>query len=288
MNYKKINEAFYKKNYWEIDRSRNKWFSKYVKSKIILRWIEKKIKNRGVLLDGGGGTGNWAWFFSPYFKKVIVSDISKKALAKIKENYIDKINCSILSHKLKDNSVDCILFIDVFEHIEEKDLLKMMKNARKILKDDGKIIIFSGLHGWGWGLFLQHIFNPKKRIKGNENLEGHVNRLDFKEYDSLFRKSGLVIEDYYFYSIILQQFTDFIKDRLATGLDRIFQGKMVGKNQKRYGQETKNSIRKNEGRIFNRIALKILSWISYMDIIFFGKFYKGNSIFFFLKKEKEQ
>jgi hypothetical protein len=83
MEYKKINEDFYSKNYWGLDRSKNKWFSKYVIVKIIRKFL--KDVNKGVLYDAGGGVGNYGWFFGKDFNEVIVSDISKIALSKIPE-----------------------------------------------------------------------------------------------------------------------------------------------------------------------------------------------------------
>lgn len=49
MDYKKINESFYSKSYWGLDRSQNKWFSKYVKFKILKKFMEKV--NKDVLYD---------------------------------------------------------------------------------------------------------------------------------------------------------------------------------------------------------------------------------------------
>lgn len=285
MDYKKINEKFYSQNYWGLDRSENKWFSKYVKAKILGKFM-KDVK-KGTLYDAGGGVGNWGWFFGKDFNEVIVSDISKRALSKIPESNIKKINCSVLKNKLPDNYADCILLIDVFEHIQEKDLIKMMRDLRRVLKDDGRILIFTSHYGWGLGAITQRIFNPKKRLLKGEYKEGHVNRLKYKEFQQIFAAAGLEIDKFYYYSIFFQQLTDWIKDNFAKAASRI-KGKtkediMFGRN----GQYIKEELRKKENKLFFKIPFLFLSWISYLDIVLFGKWFPGNSIFFSLKKAKK-
>ncbi|MEM3074853.1 MAG: class I SAM-dependent methyltransferase [Candidatus Pacearchaeota archaeon] len=284
MDYNKINERFYSQNYWTIDRSENKWFSKYVKVKIIDKWI--RGINKGVLYDAGGGVGNYAAYFGKRFSKVIVSDISKIALSKIPEEYIEKLNCSILDNKLPDNYVDCIFLIDVFEHIDTKDLLKMMKDLKRILKPDGRIIIFTSHFGMGLGAVIQRISNPKKRLLGNEYKEGHVNRLKYKEFEKLFEEAELEIDNFYFYSIFFQQITDKIKDTFAIIVSRIKGWQNLDIALGRLGQKTKENFRKKETKIIFKVPLILLSWISYLDIVLFGKWFPGNSIFFSLKKKK--
>ena len=282
MDYKKINEDFYSKSYWGIDRSKNKWFSKYVKFKILKKLIEKVDK--GILYDAGGGVGNYGWFFKKDFKEVIVSDISEIALSKIPEEDIKKLNCSVLDNKLPDNYVDCILLIDVFEHINEKDLPKMIKDLKRILKPNGRILIFTSHFGWGLGAITQRIFNPKKRLLKKESKEGHINRLTLKEFKELFKKVNLKIDNYYFYSIFFQQITDGIKDSFSKIVSFLTNKKKRDIEMGRAGQSVKENLRKKETKIIFKIPLFFLSYLSYLDILLFNRWFPGNSIFISLKK----
>ena len=239
---------------------------------------------RGVLYDAGGGVGNYGWFFGKEFEKVIVSDVSKLALSKIPEKEIVKINCSIIKNKLPDNSVDCVLLTDVFEHIDKQDLLEMMKDLRRILNPKGRIIIFTSHFGFGLGAITQRIFNPKKRLLGDEHKEGHVNRLEFKEFKKLFSKSGLTIKDFYFYSVIFQQITDGIKDNFARLASSFRNKKKNDLEFGRPGQSTKEELRGKENKLYLKLPLLFLSLVSYSDIVLFGKWFPGNSIFFSLEK----
>ena len=282
MDYKKINENFYSENYWGLDHSRNKWFAKYVKVKVLKKFMNGM--NKGVLYDAGGGVGNYGWFFSDDFKEVIVSDISKIALKKIPEKYIKKLNCSVLDNQLPDNYVDCILLIDVFEHIDEKDLLRMMKDLKRILKPEGRILIFTSHFGFGLGAITQRIFNHKKRLLGDEYKEGHVNRLKYGEFQELFKKAKLKICDYYFYSIFFQQVTDGIKDNFSRLVSLITHRKNKDIEMGRAGQSVKEDLRKKETKIIFKIPLLFFSYLSYLDILLFGKWFPGNSIFISLRK----
>lgn len=282
MDYKKINETFYSKNWWGLDRSENKWFAKYVKVKILKKFM-KSVK-KGVLYDAGGGIGNYGWFFGRDFKEVIVSDISKRALSKIPEKHIIRLNCSVLDNKLPDNYCDCILLIDVFEHIDSQDLTKMMKDLKRVLKPDGRIIIFTSHFGWGLGAIIQRIFQPKKRLLGNEYKEGHVNRLKYREFQEIFRDVGLKVDNFYFYSIFFQQITDGIKDNFARIISSIRKNEDLDDKLGRKGQSTKEGLRKKEKNPLFKIPLLFFSWVSYLDILLFGKWFPGNSIFFSLKK----
>jgi len=281
--YTKLNQEFYEKEILGIDRSMNKWFARFVYAKVIGNWIEKNIKNKHTLYDAGGGIGNWAWYFgNKYkFKRIIVSDISKLPLSKIPEDYIEKINCSVMENKLPDSSVDCILLIDVFEHIFIKDLEKMMKDLRRILKPDGKILILTSLYGWGQGLVLQRLFTNRRLMKGEFKALSHVNRLSLKEFNLLFKRTGLEIEDYYYYCIIFQQITDDLKERFAKIVSKLRKSK-----ERKEGQETKKSIRKIEEKPLIKTLLYLSSLISYLDILIFGKFFPGRGIFFCLKKSE--
>lgn len=282
MDYEKINEDFYSNRNWGLDRSRNKWFSKYVKAKIFKMFL--KDVERGVLYDAGGGVGNWGSFLGKDFKKIIVSDISKKALNQIPEKNIIKIKCSVLKNELSDNSVNAILLMDVFEHIEEKDLETMMKDFNRILKRRGVVLVYTSLYGRGCGSFWQRIFNPSKRLIGNEHSEGHVNRLKFSEMKRIFQNSNFEIEKVYVYAVILQQLTDALKDGYAKFMSRILgRGKkeeLIGKK----GQSIKEDMRKKEENFLLKNIFRVLSYISYFDI-YLGKIYPGNAIFLKLKKK---
>lgn len=290
LDYKEYYENDYQRGFYNLDRSKNKWFSKYVKVRLINQWIKKYNIEKGVLLDAGGGTGTYGWHFMEDFKKVIVSDISKTALNAIPEKEIKKVNCSVIHHPLKSSSVDCIFLIDVFEHIKKEDLESLMKDMNRLLKKGGFIIIYSSLYGWGRGSFHNRLFNKKSQVYFGEEEMGHLNRLTFRQYKTLFAKTNFKIADFYYYSVLFQPLTDLIKDRLAIIFDNLkyrFSRKRENSanfSEQRGGQEIKEKIREGKKNPLIHGMLYAFSLVSYLDILIFGKILQGNSVFFLLKK----
>lgn len=230
-----------------------------------------------------GGTADWSYNFVNIFKKVIVLEISKEALRKIPEKEIQKINGSIMNIPLKSESIDCILLIDVFEHIYEKDLPEMIKEFNRVLKKGGGIIIFTTHWGWGINLTVNRIFGRLngRFFKGEDQSSGHVNRLKFNEMKNLFARGGLKVENHYYYNHFFQPITDYSKDSVARILDKVKREKRV-----RAGQGVKNLInQKRELPTALKIPLLIGSYISYLDILLFGKIIPGDSVFLKIKKD---
>lgn len=180
---------------------------------------------------------------------------------------------------MKSNSVDCIILIDVFEHISKEDLNKLVCELNRVLKKDGRILIFTSEYGFGIGLIWKRLVNPINMLTKADVSEGHLNRLKFKELKELFEKNNLLIEDYYHYSALFQQSTDFLKDSFTKILSHIFRIK----SESRKGQFIKESVKTKKSFLIDS-GLLFFSLISYLDILLFGKI-TGNSIFLKIKKK---
>jgi len=280
-SYKDFYEKKYKNNFYSINRSPYRWFSNYVKLKMIKKFI-KRVGNKGTLLDAGGGLADWSYLFLNQFKKVIVLDISKTALKLIPEKEIIKKQGSVTKIPLKSNSADCILLIDVFEHIHKKDLLKMLREMERVLKEGGLVIIYTSHYGWGIRLAFNRLLGRLNgRLRRNEvSSSGHVNRMKLSEIRELVRMSSLEIEDYCYYSHFFQPLTEYPKDIVATIIDSFMKVKKVRK-----GQGIKDDL--NKRRVLPnsmKMVFSLLSKVSYLDVFFFGKAIPGDTIFFTLRK----
>lgn len=107
---------------------------------------EKQIKDildlqgNEIILDIGGGTGRLAEHISKDCQKVYVLDESKGMLSKVKENKkVQAILANALKTPFEDASVDVVILSDVFHHI--KNQTKLIKEANRVLKKNGKLII---------------------------------------------------------------------------------------------------------------------------------------------------
>jgi len=278
MEYKQYYGNYWKRNFWIPSRSKIKYFDNYTKARILKKWVSS-----GSLVDVGGGGGDWAWYFKDNFKKVIVTDISNHALKKVTEKDIQTIQCSVFKIPLSSKSVDCIFFLDVFEHIEPKDLDKALKELRRILKDDGSLIIETTCNGYGLDLIFTKVFHGKmwKRThKKFGEFEGHFARKTFKEMKKLFINNGLKVTDYRHNSLLFQPTIIFIKEQIFEFIQFI-KNKNAEKKYLRPGQEAKEFLRRKQK--LSWIA-SFLSWVCYLDVLLFGKIISGSSIYLKLEK----
>src|SRR6056297_430052 len=99
---------------------------------------------KGKVLDIAAGTGNNIKYY-PKNSDVTLLDASKEMLKIAREKAKDRkdlsleyINQRIEDFELPDNYFDTILSIDVFCTVQDQDIA--MKNIKRVLKDNGKII----------------------------------------------------------------------------------------------------------------------------------------------------
>lgn len=111
----------------------------------LLLKIFKNSKEK-LLLDVGCGTGTQSLRLSPYFKKVVGIDPSKKSIA-IAQNTAAKFGISNFQGLVGDfndrpqaKSFDYILMTNVIHHVDDAD--RLLQNCRESLKPGGSLVIF--------------------------------------------------------------------------------------------------------------------------------------------------
>jgi len=97
--------------------------------------------DKKIILDIGAGLG-WVEELLDNSKKVYANDFSSEAVDYLKKNFkgIFKIQ-SIYNLKYKENFFDVILLLEVLEHIPPSKLFKVLDSVRKLLKEDGILIV---------------------------------------------------------------------------------------------------------------------------------------------------
>lgn len=99
------------------------------------------------ILDFGSGIGNSIGYLKKYFSSssLISLDVSEKSLTIAKErfgNLADYILFDGSCIPFKDNTFDIIFTACVFHHIPPDEHQKILSEARRILKPNGRFIIF--------------------------------------------------------------------------------------------------------------------------------------------------
>ncbi len=150
--------------------------------KIFLKLLDKKRKDK--ILELGCSSG----FLTRYLGKVTAIDTSKEMLeiAKKKNPKARVLEADMFKLPFKKNSFDKIVTMRVWVHLPENELRKALREARRVLKKNGKIIFDAEDRSFlrkFVGFFYKRIFN----IKGFKIYQYSLKRLKKILYEEDFK-----------------------------------------------------------------------------------------------------
>lgn len=184
-NYNKISSGYYDFIYKKKSGIQSAWH--HVKFNFVGKKIDKRCKH----LDIGCGPGT---FISLLKKtKSIGIDISKNQIFYAKKNYENRYK-SFRTYKnkipLKNNSIDTISLIELIEHLEDKDLALLMKECKRVLKKNGKIIFTTPNYFSLWPI-LEIILNFVSPFSYKHQ---HINKFNKKKLIIFLKSHNLKID----------------------------------------------------------------------------------------------
>ena len=165
-------------------------------------FIFKHFKLNSKLLHTGCGSGQVDKDISKKMK-IIGLDISEDALRIYKKENPDNgtIYASIFDIPCKDKSFDGIYNLGVMEHFREEEILKILKEYKRVLKDDGKLLIFWPPEFGSSVLVLKSVHFILNNIL-RQNIWLHpdeVSRIKSKKWvENIFERAEFKVTDYYF------------------------------------------------------------------------------------------
>ena len=203
------------KEEWDIYWAKNKnslgstydfiasFYRKAIITNILNHFIKKYFKQNSSVLHAGCGGGQVDLEISNYIK-ITALDISPEALEMYQKVHHGKANTvegNIFSLPFADNSFDSLYNLGVMEHFTEEEIQQILKEFFRVLKKDGKMIIF-----WPpvFGItvnFLDftHFFLNKILRKNVQLHPPEITRIKSKKHAILqFEKAGFSILQYYF------------------------------------------------------------------------------------------
>lgn len=124
-----------------------------------------RLKNfKGKLLSIGFGTGQLEEKLSRQSTKIYGVDISKYVVERAKKRIKGTFKrASILKIPFKSNTFNCVLALEVMEHIVPSKTFKALTEVKRVLKDSGILVLSVPLN------------EPlEEMIKKGQNLSGHV------------------------------------------------------------------------------------------------------------------
>lgn len=138
--------------YWKFDKKNRKilydtvaiFYRKYIIRQNLNRHIKSKFRKNAKVLHAGSGGGQVDADIIKYIK-ITALDISTGALNLYKRQYKDSceiIHGSIFKIPAKKESFDGIYNLGVMEHFTEKEIISILKEFRRVLKKNGRIVLF--------------------------------------------------------------------------------------------------------------------------------------------------
>ena len=179
--------------YWEKQQSVNNWFydriaeffRQYIIRPYLNEYIHKYFPRGSKLLHAGCGSGAVDRDIADEYD-VIAMDISLNALNIYRKSHpkiAELIQSDIRKMDLESESVDGIFSLGVMEHFYEADILLILNEFRRVLKDDEKLVLFwppkfglSVLFLNTWHILLNKVFKKNIRLHPYE-----VSLLELKE-----------------------------------------------------------------------------------------------------------
>ena len=118
-------------------------------------YFEKYLPKKGTFIECGSGSSQSSIRIKRYERKLIALDVSLEALKEAKKIPIisKTIKSDIRDIPFKDKSIDGIWNLGVMEHFSKKDINKILCEFKRVLKDDGTLLLF-----WPVTYSPNHIF----------------------------------------------------------------------------------------------------------------------------------
>lgn len=133
------------------------------------KWISEIIGNSGRVLDVGGATGNLGYWMESIcpLVNVVHTDYSAEALKFSKELYDHSpIQMDAKELPFADSSFNGVVFGDVLEHLDPKDVGLALLAAHRVLVDNGSIFVnIPNKYSWNSRAFeeISHLWIPSAR-----------------------------------------------------------------------------------------------------------------------------
>ncbi|HEV8285699.1 MAG TPA: methyltransferase domain-containing protein [Chitinophagaceae bacterium] len=183
--------------------------------RLILRYIKTTPLN---IYDIGAGTGHYSSWLAELGHRIYFSDIVPKHVETFKSRF--GTNSNVISIKIEDarnlsyeNDVADLVILNgpLYHLIEKKDRLQVLKEAKRILKDNGRLLAFSisRFAGLNYALSSGEVFNDayfemvreevtsgirtNSTLKNKTFISAYFHLLE--EIEAEITESGLIVEN---------------------------------------------------------------------------------------------
>lgn len=178
---------------FRVTRKRKGWV---LEAGFLNEFIEKNIPKESHVVDIGCGPGHWLLYLHENgYKNIHGVDLDDYLVFdEIKKLGVHrKVDLTHQNLPFEDNSVDVILCMQVFEHLE--NAFHFERECRRVLKPGG-LLIFSYPYGWSIQSRLKFLF--KGNVIGYRMENSHINFLTKDIFAKCFLKDFRIIREEYY------------------------------------------------------------------------------------------
>ncbi|MBN3040103.1 MAG: class I SAM-dependent methyltransferase [Candidatus Omnitrophica bacterium] len=163
-------------------------------------YCDKYFSQEGLFLEAGAGTSQSSALLKSSKRKLIALDLNHYVLTE--HNLLDyKVQANILSLPFRDKCLQGIWNLGVMEHLTDDEIVKSLKEFKRVLEDEGVILLFwppyFALHEVLLNLFSwlsEKIFAKKFNFFPDEiNLYSNKNKLE-----TFLDQAGLKLKNLHF------------------------------------------------------------------------------------------
>lgn len=173
------------------------FYRKFIIKRTLNHFIKKHFRKGSEVLHAGCGSGQVDEDIRNYVS-ITAMDYSVNALSLYKKVNKDKCRLlygSIFNIPLPDHSVDGIYNLGVMEHYHEEDIAKILAEFKRILKKDGKVVLFWPPEFGLSVMFMKCIHS----VSSSKMHPDEVCRIKSKAHaQALVRAAGFDMVEYYF------------------------------------------------------------------------------------------
>lgn len=179
------------------------FYRKFIIRPAVNYFVQKHFKSGQNLLHAGCGSGQTDIDINTKFNVTAV-DISPQALklyCKFNKSNTRIIQGDILNVPVKDGKFDGVYNLGVMEHFSEEDIVRILHELKRIIKPDGKILLFWPPES-GLSVRFLKILHVVLRKLLRRDVKLHPDEITLiksrPHVESISAKAGLRIIDYYF------------------------------------------------------------------------------------------
>ena len=262
-------------------RLRPLFLSARVKMDMMTKMLRPGPEDR--VLDIGCGNGRGVFFERPSCGELVGIDAGAH-FAPEPLRTVDLARGDVRLLPFADASFDKAYSLDVLEHLTEEGVVRMLSEARRVLRPGGKLFVYSHvMMSSKLAVFQRGVNRLVRYLDGKglvdnaperERKSDHRNALEsYAQLDTMLARTGFEIENIRYYNVF---FKSLIEDLMLPLVEHNFysKGKRGGETEVEGHRHADGSVKPDVGR-WAHLPLSLASELMKLDVVLFGRVRTG-------------